>query len=149
MMLTARDSVKDKVLALDAGADDYVAKPFDMAEVSARVRALARRGPAARLPVLRHGALALHRGEALVTYGETKVILTPIEFAILETLMRSPRQVFSHEILFERAPCDERAAAESIKTHVANLRRKLRNAGAPRSLIRTVYGFGYQLGDET
>jgi two-component system, OmpR family, response regulator QseB len=149
MMLTARDRVGDKVEALDAGADDYLAKPFALAELSARIRALARRSQERKPAVLRHGRLELDRATAVAVYGDTTLSLTRTEFSILETLMRSPKQVFSGEMLLERVAADERATPGSMKSHMANLRRKLRAAGCRRSPIETHYGFGYRLADIT
>ncbi|HYL26702.1 MAG TPA: response regulator transcription factor [Candidatus Nitrosotalea sp.] len=148
VMLTARDAIDDKVRALDAGADDYLTKPFDLAELSARIRAVARRGAPGRPPVLRFGPLEIDRAAMRVCVGERRVSCTPTEFTILETLLRSPRQVFSREMLIERvAPLGGDAANDSIKTHIANLRRKVRAAGYGGPVIETLYGSGYRLAD--
>lgn len=148
MMLTARDTIDDKVAALDAGADDYLAKPFSLAELSARVRALGRRGPEFRQPVLCRGALELDRQAMRVKYAGRDLCLTPTEFAILETLLRSPRQVFSREMLLDKiAPFDSNTGDESIKMHVANLRRKIREAGCSQNPIEALYRNGYRLAD--
>jgi DNA-binding response OmpR family regulator len=148
MMLTARDTVQDKVDALDAGADDYVTKPFDPAELAARIRALGRRGALERAPILRYGPLELDVAGKRVSAAGRPVICTPTEFAILEALLRSPRQVFSREMLLERVTslgCD--SGDNSIKTHVANVRRKIRAAGVRQPMIETLYGSGYRLAD--
>jgi two-component system response regulator QseB len=148
LMLTARDTVQDKVDALDAGADDYLTKPFELAEVGARIRALGRRAAAARPPVLRHGPLALDRAGMRVEIADRPVACTPTEFAILEILLRSPRQIFSREMLLERvSPLGSETADVAIKTHVANLRRKIRAAGCKQEMIETLYGSGYRLAD--
>lgn len=148
VMITARDAIEDKVAALDAGADDYLVKPFDLAELSARVRAVSRRSREARPMLLHHGALVLDQRAARVTYSDTTVPLTRTEYAILETLMRNTRQIFTRAMLHERVTTFETSGGpESIKTHVANLRRRLREAGCPHDPIETVYGSGYRLAD--
>jgi two-component system response regulator QseB len=149
LMLTARDAVDDKVKALDYGADDYLVKPFDLAELSARVRALGRRGPDRRRPVLRHGPLELDQSSAAARYGGSALSLTRTEFAILETLMRSPKQVFNSEMLLEKVHAfDSPAGRGTIKTHVANLRRKIRAAGCTHNPIDVLYGVGYRLAEK-
>ncbi len=146
-MITSRDDVRDKVRALDAGADDYLVKPFDLDELSARIRAVSRRQSATRQPVLELGALRLDPSRRLVTYDGIPVTLTGSEYAILSTLMHSPLQVFSRTMLREKiATFDDAAERDSIKTHIANLRRKLREAGS-REAIENVYGMGYRLAD--
>jgi two-component system response regulator QseB len=148
MMMTARDATEDKVSALDAGADDYVVKPFDLAELSARVRALSRRGVEVRDTVMRHGMLELDSRSSRARYAGKPLALTPTEYAILEALMRSPSQVFTRTMLLDKVASFERGSGnESIKTHVANLRRKIRGAGCPFDPISTVYGSGYCLAD--
>jgi DNA-binding response OmpR family regulator len=144
LMVTARDSIEDKVAALDAGADDYVVKPFDLAELSARVRAVGRRTRNAD-PVLRHGPLVLDPSAVRVTYGGRAIALTKTEYAILETLMRNTRQIFTRAMLQDKVTTFEsQSGPESIKTHVANLRRKLRAAGC-KDPVQTLYGTGYRL----
>jgi len=148
LMLTARDAVQDKVDALDAGADDYVTKPFDLAELGARVRALARRTDVQRSPLLRHGPVLLDRANRRALVNDRELDCTRTEFAILETMLRSPRQVFSREMLLERVKrLGTETADGTIKTHVANLRRKISAAGCPRPVIETLYGYGYRLAD--
>ncbi len=146
LMVTARDSVEDKIAALDAGADDYLVKPFDLAELSARVRAVGRRTRDAK-PLLQHGELALDPAAARVSYAGQPVPLTKTEYAILETLMRNTQQIFTRALLQDKvATFDNESGPESIKTHVANLRRKLRAAGC-NDPVQTVYGSGYRLAD--
>ena len=146
LMLTARDGTDDKVSGLDAGADDYLVKPFELAELSARLRALGRRQTPARAEVLRSGPLTLDPTDMRVRCGEETVALTPTEFALLETLMRDPLRVFSRAMLFENIASIERAVTdESIKTHVANVRRKLRRTGCGYDPIETLYRNGYRL----
>ncbi|HKU66812.1 MAG TPA: response regulator transcription factor [Candidatus Baltobacteraceae bacterium] len=146
LMLTAKDTVQDKVAALDAGADDYVPKPFDLAELSARIRALGRRSAEERNPIIEHGALALNPQNRSVRFRESAVNLTPTEFAILETLMRHPSRVFTRAMLLDKvAPFESAAGEGSIKTHITNIRRKVRAAGAARDPVVNVYGAGYRL----
>lgn len=148
LMLTARDAVQDKVDALDAGADDYLTKPFDLAELGARVRALGRRGAITRTPVLSYGPIEIDQAAMQVRVEGRPLTCTPTELAILETLLRSPRRVFSSDMLLERvSPLGRDTANTSIKTHVANLRRKIRAAGCKKSMIETLYGSGYRLAD--
>jgi two-component system, OmpR family, response regulator QseB len=148
LMITSRDDVRDKVRALDAGADDYLVKPFDLAELSARIRAVSRRQRALRKPILEHGVLKLDPSRRLVTYEDTPVALTASEYAILETMMHSPLQIFSRTMLREKiATFDDAVERDSVKTHIANLRRKLRAAGSASDAIENVYGLGYRLAD--
>lgn len=102
LMLTARDSSADKVLGLDVGADDYVIKPFDLAELLARVRALLRRGNIPYSPILEWEKLKLNTNECLVTYSDTPLILTPKEYALLELLLRNGSRVLSRSVILER-----------------------------------------------
>jgi two-component system, OmpR family, response regulator QseB len=146
LMLTALDSVADKVAALDNGADDYIVKPFDLAEVSARIRALGRRPRAPREPLLTHAELSLDPTSGTVTCNGTPLSLTATEYAILETLLRSPMQVFSRHMLRDKTTAfDGGLEHDSIKTHITNIRRKIRAAGAARDPIQNVYGIGYRL----
>jgi two-component system, OmpR family, response regulator QseB len=148
LMVTARDDVADKVAALDAGADDYLVKPFDLAELSARIRAVSRRQGAIQAPVLQHGGLRLDPSRRLVTYDGVAIPLTATEYTIFETLMRSPSQVFSRWMLRDKVTTfDDDSTSDSIKTHITNLRRKFRVAGGKRDPIENVYGMGYRLAD--
>lgn len=150
LMLTAKDKTEDKITGLDAGADDYLVKPFDLAELGARLRAVGRRHAPVRENVLRNGPISLDPSELRVRVAERAVALTPSEFALLEALMRQPTRVFSRAMLLEKTVSLERAASdESIKTHIANLRRKLRRAGCPYDPIETLYGNGYRLAEPT
>jgi two-component system response regulator QseB len=144
LMVTARDSIEDKVAALDAGADDYVVKPFDLAELGARVRAVGRRTRNPK-PVLHHGLLWLEPSTARVTYAGKLIPLTRTEYAVLETLMRNTQQIFTRAMLQDKVTAfDNESGPESMKTHVANLRRKLSAAGC-KDPVQTVYGSGYRL----
>ena len=150
LMLTAKDTTEDKVTGLDAGADDYLVKPFDLAELGARLRAVGRRHAPVRENVLRNGPISLDPAELRVRVAERAVPLTPSEFALLEAFMRQPLRVFSRTMLLEKTASLERAASdESIKTHIANLRRKLRRAGCSYDPIETLYGNGYRLAEAT
>jgi len=148
MMLTARDTIEDKVSALDAGADDYLTKPFDLEELAARVRAVARRSRAAQPMLFEHGKLHVDLQLARAAYADRPLHLTRTEFAILETLMRNSQQIFTREMLQEKVTSFESdAGPQAIKTHIANLRRKMRAAGCPYDPIENVYGVGYRLAD--
>jgi DNA-binding response OmpR family regulator len=148
LMLTAKDTVQDKVTALDAGADDYVPKPFDLGELSARIRALGRRTSEERSPAVDHGALHLDPRSRSCTFRGKSLGLTPTEFIILETLMRNPSQVFMRAMLLDKVATFESGTGEgSIKTHITNIRRKIRSAGAKRDPVLNVYGAGYRLAE--
>lgn len=148
LMMTARDSICDKVSALDEGADDYVVKPFDLAELLARIRALARRGSEGRGAVLAYGKIELDQTAVQVRYDGRQLELTRTEYAILETMLRHPTRVFSSDLLYERVGnLDGPGTSAAIKSHIANLRKKLRAAGSRCETIVTVYGFGYRLTD--
>jgi two-component system, OmpR family, response regulator QseB len=146
LMLTARDTTSDKVVGLDAGADDYLIKPFKLEELAARIRALSRRSGDAKPLVLSHGKLQLDPSACTVAYAGQDVALTPKEYKILECFLRSPTQVFSRATLLDKLwELDQLSAEETIKTHITNLRRKLKDAGCPEDAIATVYGLGYRL----
>jgi len=148
LMITARDDVGDKVRALDTGADDYLVKPFDLAELSARVRAVSRRHGALRQPVLEHGSLQLDPSCGRITYNRIPVPLTGTEYTILETLMRSPLQVFSRGMLRDKLTTfDDGSEHDSIKAHITNIRRKFRDVAGIHDPIKNVYGMGYRLAD--
>ncbi|BAY53078.1 two-component response regulator [Thermostichus vulcanus NIES-2134] len=146
LILTARDTSSDKVMGLDAGADDYMVKPFDLPELLARVRALLRRKPLSFAPTLHWGALVLDPDRAKVTYNHQELHLTPKEYAILEVLLRHGSRILSRSAIMDYAwPLDEMPGEETVKVHLRSLRHKLRAVGAPANLIETVYGFGYRL----
>ncbi len=145
LMLTARDTKADKILGLDAGADDYVVKPFDLEELMARVRALLRRGSTIK-PNLAWGRLQLNPSTYEVTYAEQLVVLTPKEFAVLELLVSNGRRVLSRPGIIEQIwSLEDSPTEEAVKTHIRTLRRKLRAAGAPDNLIETLHGLGYRM----
>jgi two-component system response regulator MprA len=147
LMLTARDAIEDRIDGLDAGADDYLVKPFDVGELKARLRALLRRSspdlgdPDApgfaelRLDAARHG----------VTVGDTFAELTRTEYLLLELLMLNARRVLPHAVIYERVwGYDFGPASNALRVYIGYLRRKLADAGA-RPLVHTVRGVGYVL----
>ena len=145
LMLTARDAVRDRVDGLDAGADDYVVKPFALEELLARVRALLRRGDAGGEGRLTYADLSLDPATREVNRGEREVELTKTEFALLEHLMRHPKQVLSRSQLFEAVwGYDFGPRSNSLEVYIGYLRRKTEEGGEPR-LIQTVRGVGYAL----
>lgn len=146
LMLTARDTTSDKVRGLDAGADDYLIKPFDLEELSARIRSLLRRGGLMQPPVLTWEALQLNPGSCEVTYNSQPLALTPKEYSLLELFLRNPRLVFSSGQIVERLwACGDVPADETVRSHIKGLRHKLRAIGAPADVIETVHGLGYRL----
>ncbi|HAA26879.1 MAG TPA: DNA-binding response regulator [Cyanobacteria bacterium UBA8553] len=146
LMLTARDTINDKVIGLDAGADDYLVKPFDLQELSARVRALLRRGSSTLPPVLEWENLTLNPSTCEVFYKERLLPLSPKEYSLLEFFLRNRRRVFSRAQILEHLWSFERLPEEAtVKAHIRSLRHKLESVGAPGDLIETVYGLGYRL----
>jgi len=144
-MVTSRDDVRDKVRALDWGADDYVVKPFELAELSARIRAVSRRQHTPSETILQRGKLQLDPSRHTVTFDGVPITLTGTEYTILATLMQNPLQVFSRAMLREKITTfDDDDGRDSVKTHITNLRRKLRNAGDLDDPIENVYGIGYR-----
>jgi two-component system response regulator MprA len=145
LMLTARDAVGDRVAGLDAGADDYVVKPFALEELLARVRALLRRTTASGDGVLRFADLELDTGTREVRRRGDKIELTRTEFNLLELFLLNPRQVLTRSIIFERVwGYDFGFASNSLDVYIGYLRRKTEAGGKPR-LIHTVRGVGYAL----
>jgi two-component system, OmpR family, response regulator MprA len=148
LMLTARDAVGDRVEGLDAGADDYVVKPFALEELLARIRALLRRASPSTDGVLHFGELELDTGTREVRRGGDKIELTRTEFNLLELFMVNPRQVLTRSIIFERVwGYDFGFASNSLDVYIGYLRRKTEAGGKPR-LIHTVRGVGYALREE-
>ncbi len=147
LMLTARDSVSDRIDGLDAGADDYLVKPFDIDELKARLRALLRRA-GAESDVdggLSFGELRLDSARHGVVVGETFVELTRTEYLLLELLMLNPRRVLPHSLIYDRVwGYDFGPTSNALRVYIGYLRRKLEDAGAT-SEIHTVRGVGYSL----
>ena len=148
LMLTARDTINDRVVGLDAGADDYVVKPFAYQEVSARLRALARRaepGPRRAEPRLECGAITLDEAARRVTVNGCTVDLSPREFSLLEALLRHQGHVLTRDQLLDHAwPFSVAVTPNAVDAYVHYLRTKLAEAGGQ---IETVRGVGYRLGD--
>ena len=146
LMLTARDSLADRVSGLSTGADDYLTKPFAFAELLARIRALLRRSRNARPAVLRVSDLTLDPASRRVTRGGVPVTLTSKEYAILEVLMRSAEEIVSRTHLVERVWHEASEVLDNlVDVHVSHLRKKIDHGESP-ALIHTVRGFGYRLG---
>jgi two-component system, OmpR family, response regulator MprA len=145
LMLTARDAVEDRVDGLDAGADDYVVKPFALEELLARLRALLRRSDNGVDGALSYANLTLDPATREVRRGDRDVDLTKTEFALLEHLLRHPRLVLTRSQLFEAVwGYDFGPRSNSLEVYVGYLRRKTEAGGEPR-LIQTVRGVGYAL----
>ena len=146
LMLTARDAIADRIEGLDAGADDYLVKPFDVGELQARLRALLRRaGEAGDDGHLAFDGLRLDRDRHGAAVGDAFVELTRTELALLEVLLRNPRRVLPHDVIYDRVwGYDFGPESNALRVYVGYLRRKLQQAGA-RDLIHTVRGVGYAL----
>jgi DNA-binding response OmpR family regulator len=145
LILTAKTDVEDRVAGLDAGADDYLKKPFAVAELRARVRALLRRGPQIEDPLVRIGPVEIRTAARLVLVDGAEVPVTAKEFDILEVLARhAGRAVSRSAILLAVWGTEDEAAGASLEVLIARLRRKISDAGGP-DLIRTHRGFGYAL----
>ncbi len=145
IMLTARDSVEDRVQGLDQGADDYLIKPFSLAELLARLRALARRGPVERPSVIKVGDLRLDPATQQAWRGEEEIPLTAKEFSLMETFMRRPGEILSRLQLLEHAwDYDYENRSNVIEVYVRYLREKVDRPFGVRSL-ETVRGAGYRL----
>jgi two-component system, OmpR family, response regulator MprA len=148
LMLTARVEVDDRVAGLDAGADDYVTKPFALDELLARVRALLRRSHEDGAERLSFGDLELDPGTREVTRDGDAIELTRTEFSLLELFLRNPRQVLTRSIIFERVwGYDFGFGSNSLDVYIGYLRRKTEAGGKPR-LIQTVRGVGYALREQ-
>ena len=148
LMLTARDAVRDRVAGLDAGADDYLTKPFSYAELLARLRALIRRGDSERPVILEVGELRLDPATRRVWRGKTEIALSTKEFAVLETFMRRPGRVLSRFDLLEHAwDYEYENRSNVVDAYVRLLRRKIDRPFGTAS-IETVRGAGYRLREE-
>jgi two-component system OmpR family response regulator len=145
LMLTARDAVEDRVAGLDGGADDYLTKPFSFAELLARLRALVRRGPVEKPTILEVGDLRLDPASRRAWRGESEVVLSTKEFALLETFMRRPGEVLSRYRLLEHAwDYDYENRSNVVDVYVRYLREKI-DRPFGRDSIQTVRGAGYRL----
>jgi two-component system, OmpR family, response regulator MprA len=144
LMLTAREEISDRVAGLDAGADDYLVKPFDNDELKARLRALLRRSaPEGDSDELSFAEVHLDSARHGAAVGENFTELTRTEYQLLELFLRNPRRVLTHSIIYDRVwGYDFGAASNALRVYIGYLRRKLQDAGAPQ-LIHTVRGVGY------
>jgi DNA-binding response OmpR family regulator len=146
LMLSARNSLEDRVIGLNAGADDYLAKPFGFSELLARIHALLRRSELTRALVLKVGDLTLDPASHRVSRGGVAINLTRREYGILEVLMRHPGEIVERAQLAERVwETEPDRFSTIIDVHVSNLRRKIEPAGTPR-LLHTIRGHGYLMG---
>jgi two-component system response regulator MprA len=149
LMLTAKEDVQDRVTGLDAGADDYLVKPFDFDELLARIRALFRRAqPSSRPEVFKFADLTLDTGTHRAQRGDRYIDLTAKEYELLELFMRNPRRVLTREMIFDRVwGYDFGGESNIIEVYVRYLRQKTEEKGEPR-LIHTVRGVGYVLRED-
>ncbi len=145
IMLTGRRAVTDRISGLDSGADDYLTKPFDLGELSARIRALMRRPATAVSSVLKVQDLCLDTDSKVLTRDGEVIELPPKELAMLEFLMKHPGKVFSAEAIVDRVwPSSSEASVDVVKVNINRLRKKLDRDGRD-SYIKTVHGLGYKL----
>jgi two-component system response regulator MprA len=148
LMLTAKDSVGDRVQGLDAGADDYMVKPFNLDELLARIRALLRRTQAPKQKAYAFGELTLDTGTRRAQRGERVIDLTAKEYELLELFMRNPRQVLTREMIYDEVwGYDFGGESNIIEVYIRYLRQKLEERDGPR-LLHTVRGMGYVLRED-
>ena len=146
LILTAKDSSRDRVMGLEAGADDYVVKPFDLPELLARIRALLRRGREIAPVVLTWENLQLNLKNQEVRYQGELIHLTPKEYGLLELFLRNPSRIFSRSAILDNVwSLGEFPGEEAVRTQIMGLRQKLKAAGIISDVIETIYGFGYRL----
>ncbi|HEY9625457.1 MAG TPA: PAS domain S-box protein [Crinalium sp.] len=146
LLLTGQGGGHQKAIALNAGADDYVVKPFDTEELIARVQALLRRGGPTSQPILTFGQLSVDPSPCKVTYGTHLLAVTPKEYAILELLLRNPQKALSAQAILDHVwNSIESPGEEAVRVHIKELRHKLLAAGAPKDLIKTIHRVGYRL----
>jgi len=147
LILTARDDTEDKIKGLDAGADDYVVKPFSFAELSARIRALLRRGNKADPVILQVADITLDPASKKVTRNNKPIILTAREYALLEYFMRNPNKILSKTQLLEHVwDYNYEGLSNVVEAYVKYLRSKLRINNLSKDPIQTVRGLGYRMG---
>lgn len=144
LMLTARDSIEDRIRGLEGGADDYLAKPFDIRELLARVKALVRRDKVHRTGSITIGDMEIDTHAHTVRRSGKEIHLTPREFSLLEALARNEGRTLTREVILERIWDNEESLVNTVNFHVASLRRKV-DADFPVKLIHTVHGIGYVL----
>jgi len=146
LMVTARTSVEDRVAGLDAGADDYLPKPFDLQELLARLRAVFRRDRVARQPVLDYGDLRLDPATQRVTRAGVDITLNRKEYGVLEYLMRHSEKIVSQEELLDHVWDSEADPfTNTVRVHIMKLRRKINDGFEGRGYIQTIVGRGYRL----
>lgn len=146
LMLTARDGIDDRVQGLDHGADDYLPKPFDFKELTARIRALIRRNQPVKAPILTAEDLEIDTTDRSVRRAGELVKLTPREYDLLEALVRNRGRVLSRELIIGTIWGDDESLSNTVNFHVTSLRKKI-DQNRDRPLIETVHGFGYRLRD--
>ena len=145
LMLTGKSSIDSKEIGFDSGADDYLTKPVELRELSARIRALLRRKPTQQMTTLDVGDLCLDPAKRTVTKKGKEIELWPIEFALLEFFMMHPDQVFNSDALLHQVWKSEASAGpEAVRTTIKRLRKRI-DDDSKKSLIKNVYGFGYKL----
>lgn len=146
LLLTVKDSSTDKAMGLDAGADDYMVKPFNVSELIARVRALLRRGSTILASVLTWEKLELDTSSSKVNYEGRLLRLTATEYRLLQLFLRNPQRIFSRSMIIDRLwSIAEYPGEDAVTTHIKKLRQKLKAAGMTADLIETIYGLGYRL----
>lgn len=146
LLLTARNNSQDKVKGFNAGADDYVVKPFNLEELLARIRALLRRGNESASLIKKWDNLCLNPQNYEVSYNSQQLNLTPKEYEILNLLMHNSQRVFSCSAILDKVwNFEDIPTEDTVRAHIKGLRHKLKAAGAPSDLIKTVYGLGYRL----
>ncbi len=147
LIVSSHDQIQEKAIGLDAGADDYLVKPFHPDELFARIRALLRRGGTDTIDnCINWGNLYLNSSNAEVRYCSEVLPLTPKEYAILELFLRHPKRVFSCSAILDNLwPNSDAPSEEAVRTHIKGLRQKLKSGGIQEEVVETVYGIGYRL----